>query len=107
MTLLHSLRRLIAAWWRCDRVRISPREGELLRLRPGSILKLRGHVAEIHSKSIQKTPLATVVGYDCQTGTFPGRLDVHLGDAETRLEIVWLAGGRKEQLQPHEIEVFG
>jgi hypothetical protein len=41
----------LRAWWSVDRIRASPHEGRLYRLRPGWIVRVGDHVAEVESVS--------------------------------------------------------
>lgn len=45
---------LVRRWWRAGRIRVSPREGELLRLRTGDIVEFDGRRLEIDSWCFRK-----------------------------------------------------
>lgn len=98
---------LVAAWWRTDRVRISPREGELLRLRPECVLSIAGKPVEVLRRHEVQTLSAQGVAYECRTDEGPARLEVRLTENGNQIEIRWSVSGRNEALDEHQIEVFG
>jgi hypothetical protein len=107
LSLCRAILGLISAWCHSDRVRISPREGELLRLRPGSVVQINGTVAEVRSQSFVQKGQTTRVRYDCQTESGPAQLEVQCHAVDNRVVIVWSTDGRKELLFQHQIEMFG
>ena len=98
---------LVAAWWRADRVRISPREGELLRLRSGCVLIIAGKPVEVLCRQEVQTACAQGVRYEFHTDEGKAQLEVRLSENANRLEIGWSISGRIETLEEHQIEVFG
>jgi hypothetical protein len=98
---------LIADWWLADRVRISPREGELLRLRPVCLVMIEGRPVEVLGRQEVETDRAHGVRYECRTEEGPAHLDVRFGENASRLEIGWSMSGRIEALWEHQIEIFG
>src|SRR5262249_44184930 len=102
-----SLRGLIAAWWRVDRVRVSPREGELLRLRPESLMLVEGEPVQVLRREVAGDASAQGVRYECQAADGVAHLDVRFSEESGRFEISWSMCGRQEMLSKHQIEVFG
>jgi hypothetical protein len=98
---------LIADWWRADRVRISPREGELLRLQPVCLVMIGGRPVEVLGRQEVQNDQATSVRYECRTEEGPAHLDVRFSENSSRLEIGWSKSGRIEALLEHQIEIFG
>jgi hypothetical protein len=98
---------LIAAWWRVDRVRVSPREGKLLWLRPHCLLTVDGVPAEVLRREEFHASIAQGVLYECQTAEGLARLHVRIGDHAGQLAISWSTSGPSEMLSEHQIEVFG
>src|SRR5258708_6977634 len=98
---------LVARWWRIDRLRVSPREGELLRLQPGCVLTVNGIPAEVRGRIVLHERDGPRVVYECQTEQGPARLEVSCPGDEHRLNVFWSGTGRKEALFEHQIEVFG
>jgi hypothetical protein len=62
---VRSILRLLQWWWIADRIRISPREGRLLRLNPGSFLLIAGEPARILERNAEQG----CVRYVCSTAT--------------------------------------
>lgn len=108
-----SLRGLIRAWWDVDRVRISPREGQLLRLQPRSVIKVCGEPFEVVERLAdcvsEDSPgdRESSVYYLCRGGRESGRLHVRVAGLEEEQRVVWTVGGRVCPLDVDEIEVFG
>ena len=98
---------LLAAWWRADRVRISPREGALLRLQPVCLVMIAGRPVEVLGRQEVQTTGAHGVRYECRTEEGPAHLDVRFCENAGRLEIGWSVFGRIEALLEHQIEIFG
>jgi hypothetical protein len=98
---------LIAGWWRADRVRISPREGELLRLQPVCLVTIAGRPVEVLRRQEVVTLQTRGVRYECRTEAGPAHLDIRLRESASRLEICWSVFGRIEALPEHQIEIFG
>ena len=98
---------LVAAWWRADRVRISPREGELLRLRPGCVLVIAGKPVEILRRQAFQAGCTEGIRYECPTEEGPALLEVRFCENARQLAICWSVSGKIETLQEHQIEVFG
>ncbi len=98
---------LIADWWRADRVRVSPREGELLRLQPACLVTIDGRPVEVLGRQEVQSDRANGVRYECRTEEGPAHLDVRFSEIAGRLEIGWSMSGRIEALLEHQIEIFG
>lgn len=94
--------RLIRDWWQVDRVRISPREGRLLRLQPGDLLQLEGMTVTI----IAVDPDASGVRYRCEGAGFSGELWVGLDAGRQADEVVWSRQGCQQRLPAVEVEVY-
>ncbi len=98
---------LLGAWWRIDRIRVSPRDGELLRLEPGSLLTVKGVPAEVRQKQSVDGPGGSRIRYECHAESGSARLEVRFVDEGSPLEIIWSASGKREALFAHQIEVLG
>jgi hypothetical protein len=103
---------LIRAWWDVDRVRISPREGQLLRLQSGSVIRICGEPFEVVERLEDGVSEESAgeressVYYLCRGGCVSGRLQVRLaGSGELRA--VWTVGMRVCALDVDQVEVFG
>ena len=114
-----SLRGLIRAWWTIDRVRISPREGALLRLQPTHVIFVLGEPVEIVRREVDQVTAAskqenpseqektTSVRYACCTAVGEASLSVCLAPGDRFPRLVWQAAGRELLLEEHQIEIYG
>ena len=104
--LVHDTRRLLDAWWRVDRIRIAPREGELLRLRPPSIIVVEGCPAEVLARTVGQSVGGPYVEYECRSATDACRLRVQPAPAGGVLGAQWQDRGPPRRVDPERIEVF-
>jgi hypothetical protein len=98
------LARLIRDWWQVDRVRISPREGCLLRLQPGDVLQLEGLTVTVIAREID--PDESGVRYRCEGAGSTGELRVALDAGRQADEVVWVRENCRQHLPAVEVEVF-
>ena len=98
---------LIADWWCADRVRISPREGELLRLQSVCLVTIAGRPVEVLARQEVQSDRSHGVRYECRTEDGRAHLHVRFSENASRLEIGWSTAGRIEALLEHQIEIFG
>ncbi len=99
---------LVEWWWRRDRIRVSPREGRLLRLRPPCHLLIRGLAVEVLERANQphgSSGRPSVV-YSCWTASGPGELIVELSDISAACRVTWRQRGYVEILPEAEIEIY-
>ena len=54
-------------WWICDRIRVSPREGQLLRIQVGDLLTIRGSDFEVIEQSIVLSGADQLLQLTCRT----------------------------------------
>lgn len=101
---LDRLARLIRDWWRIDRVRISPREGRLLRLQSGDLLQLLNMTVMIVERRVE--PDARGVRYRCEGGGCTGELRVTLDAGRQADEALWTGKACSQRLSVDEIEVY-
>lgn len=99
------LRRLIRAWWSDDRIRVSPREGRLLRLEPGDVVVVRGCAAEIRARTERRELVPPRVCYDCARSTGTARLTV-LAESGACGTVEWVTDDAAEPRDPEAIEPF-
>src|SRR3954470_8214278 len=116
MLWLHVLRR----WASADRIRRSPAEGKLLRLRVGACLRVRGLAARVTERVVRDEPTdqnvdggssgLAAVEYVCVTVTGGFRLRLRpTADGQTR---AWMTppadeAAHEEEAVVEDIEVFG
>jgi hypothetical protein len=95
--------KLLGAWWRVDRIRASPREGQWLRLAPGSVVSIRGQAAIIVRRMTGASPAGPFVEYDCQLAAGAGRLRVTMRPDGVLADVQWIdADGRCEMLDAED-----
>ncbi|MEX0717258.1 MAG: hypothetical protein WD066_11760 [Planctomycetaceae bacterium] len=85
------LRELVRAWWTADRIRVSPREGRLLRLRPGDVVVVRGCAAEVRTRTERRDALPPSVTYECVAATGTARLAVFTDARGEGVSVEWIA----------------
>jgi hypothetical protein len=87
--------KLLRSWWRVDRIRASPREGQWLRLTPGSVVSIRGQSAIIVGRMTSASPAGPWVEYQCQLTVGGGRLRVAMRPDCVLADVQWIdADGR-------------
>jgi hypothetical protein len=98
--------KLLSAWWRVDRIRASPREGQWLRLTPGSVVCIRGESAIVVGRLTGASSAGPLVDYQCQLATGAGRLRVSASPDGIATDVQWIdAGGRCEMLDAGDSSV--
>lgn len=99
--------RLLRSWWQVDRVRVSPREGRLLRLSPPCIVRIMGRYAQVHHRRMGETHTGPYVCYECTVDDEPAQLWV-MPSGEQYVQVIhWNHAGKRVHLHAEEIEVFG
>ncbi|MDX1606710.1 MAG: hypothetical protein R3202_10995 [Candidatus Competibacterales bacterium] len=95
---------LLRDWWRLDRIRISPEEGRLLRLRPGALLELDGMLLQVMAR--RSLTAAPGVGYYCSGQGLAGELRVGLDRDRQAQTVEWIRDGRRQRLPAAAIRVY-
>lgn len=98
--------RLVVAWWRVDRVRVSPEEGRLLRLEPPCFVVVAGRPAEVLSRTLGRDPGGPFVSYECRHAQGDCRLRVGLTIDGATAAVSWTTDGVERSLRPEEVETF-
>jgi hypothetical protein len=99
--------RLFVAWWRCDRVRVSPHEGELLRLRPACLLAIDSRCVQVLDRRVVNTPEGIALRYECQTADERAQLEVWRCRSTGKIEVHWQTSAGIRRLHEHQIDVLG
>lgn len=97
---------LVRSWWRGDRVRASPREGRLLRIAPGSLIRVGSTLATVCRRCVGQTAKGPYVLYCCEGDTGPCQLWVTPLASTYRPRVRWVEFGRENVLTEDEVEVF-
>jgi hypothetical protein len=95
----------LRAWWTQDRIRISPREGQLLTLQAPCILEIHGELVQLTDRVVGQSEGGPYVEY-CgialkDESTCALRVQPHDGS------VCWKVNGTTTLLGQHEIIVYG
>ncbi len=101
-TLLGCLR----AWWRVDRIRASPRDGQLLRLHPPCVIAIGDQRFEIANRVVGQDADGPFVVYDCRDSGGSAKLLVRLVTKSSRTLIRWIGPDGERSLDEEAISVF-
>ncbi|MBI4604553.1 MAG: hypothetical protein HY721_21535 [Planctomycetes bacterium] len=104
--LLRSLADLLLAWWCADRVRASPREGRLLRLEPGSVLRVAGRPAAVVGRRVGETAEGPYVAYECECESGPAALVVRHTAGLVRSTVSWSEEGTEVRVPIAAVEAY-
>jgi hypothetical protein len=99
---------LVKSWWRDDRIRVSPREGRLLRLHPPCHLLIHGNPVQVLERKSQPpgSDGAASIVYSCWTTSGPAELLVESGDFSNAARVTWRHQGCVENVLEAEIEIY-
>jgi len=95
----------IRSWWRTDRIRVSPVEGQLLRLPPGSIISFEGQPIEISQRQVEPQESGKRIRYVCQTPAGIAELSVDT-NADAEFHLTWNEDGNVRPISHDEITVW-
>jgi hypothetical protein len=101
-----ALARLVQSWWSIDRVRASPREGRILRLRPPAWILLDGREVEVLRRSVFRGAEGGSVVYDCQTEYGPAQIRVSTVGPLYSTQIYWVQRGQPQLLDEDRLEIW-
>ena len=101
-----SLVRLVRSWWVVDRIRVSPREGRLLRLGCGTLLRIRDEWFEIESRTVTAGPGTLWVTYECTTPGRRTRLRVRADASRHASSALWYDRNETGEIDVTTVEVF-
>jgi hypothetical protein len=101
LEMYRDIRSLLAHWWSSDRIRVSPNDGQLLRLQPGDLLTVAGVDAEVLSR------LLIADEFLCLTcGTAAGPAELHIPIPPHRGPVGWSIAGVCRLLTEDEVQVW-
>jgi hypothetical protein len=69
----------LRSWWRVDRIRACPSEGQWLRVATGDLIEHQGITFEVQERLVQTMPGKSLVAYRCVAGPRMMRLLVTPG----------------------------
>ena len=96
----------LRAWWQVDRIRVSPRDGSLLRLAPHCLLVIGGQSFEIAHRAVGQDADGAFVDYSLRGTNGPARLLVRLMTETSQSVIRWIGPDGERPIDPCEIGVF-
>ncbi len=102
--LARAVGRLLHWWWRADRIRVSPREGRLLRLQPGDMLLIDGEPAVVSARQMLRDLGDARIRYCCNGPADAFKLTVR--QTSDGVVIGIHRGGRVWRLADSDVEVF-
>jgi len=104
---VQGLARLVQSWWLVDRIRVSPREGKMLQLPCGTLLKIDEQWYEIDGRTVTSGPFGVQLIYECSGGEQRASLVV-TPTASGRTGVVLRVEGHTQELSldARAIEVF-
>lgn len=124
--LLKDVARLVESWWQIDRVRISPREGRLLRLKPPCVVVVEDRPAEVLARTLGRGSATTIAGaapsiaeqgsvaeqssisvvYECRSAAGACRLRLAVAPGGTLEAVYWTTDGRERRITEESVEVY-
>lgn len=104
--ILRELGRLLRSWWGVDRIRVSPTDGELLRLKVHTLLQLDGVWWTVQTRWVGDNIHGPFVRYQCGNGTEAATLEVQPSPPSRAERIAWITGTISRELHPAEITVY-
>jgi hypothetical protein len=105
-SLLTELWRLMRAWWRVDRIRVSPVQGELLRVPVAAALRIEGHSWTVDARWVGDGATGPFVRYQCGHEQRTAWLEVCPAPPLGTGRIRWTERTESRELQAAEIEVY-
>ena len=99
-------RKLFSDWWQSDRIRISLREGELLRLSPGALVIVEERAYWVTSQSARAGPDAEEVSYDLEGPQGPARLEVRGVSTKVPRTLFLHENGRTRPLAEDRLDIY-
>ena len=104
--IFRALNRLVQSWWNVDRVRASPREGRILRLRPPAWILLDEREVEVLRRSVAHGAGGASVIYDCRTARGQAQIRVSTVGPVCCTQIYWFEEGRQQLLTEDQLQIW-
>ncbi len=98
---------LLRQWWRVDRIRISPQQGQLLRIEPPCIIRVNSVIAQVLSRSAGCNGAGPYVAYECRTERGSALLWICPVGPSHRQQVRWVEDDQTCDLSPDMVEVYG
>jgi hypothetical protein len=104
--LCQSVTQIVWAWWRHDRIRVSPDEGRLLRIESQDVLLIGDTQVEVITRSIVKRVSGVALHFNCRTPTGSAELFVELTLDGQLQSIRWNADDEERVLSVEDLDVW-
>ena len=98
---------LLHSWWQVDRIRVSPREGGLLRLRPPCLIQLCSQSVEVQRRRVDRDSEEPCIVYDCLGPFGPGELRVRPVGVREGPQLRWIGNWGEQVLSADDIQLWG
>jgi len=98
------LLKLARQWWMGDCIRVSPQEGKLWHLQPGSLLEIREESFEVLSRRPSDSP--GVVEFECRNDRQQGILRMISISEKPFVRIDWTTTGSPEELPLADVQIW-
>lgn len=97
---------LIRSWWDVDRIRISPTEGKLLRLRIGSVIVVNRRSFEVVGHRADQLGSEVTITCDCRGVDGDSRLVIVTNETAV-CRLSWIDEHGELELDPLDVEIYG
>lgn len=104
--LLDDFRRIICCWWTCDRIRTSPRDGQLLRIKAGDLLTFGELQAEVFMRSHREDASGHHLRLTCSAPHGTAELTIELDSRGRLLDLIWSHDGQCRQITTDDFQVW-
>lgn len=94
------------SWWRNDRIRASPREGRLWRLRPGDLVVFGDMEAEVLTRSVVDRPAGPALSLTCRTASGTAEFEVSLTSVGRSAVVVWKTADGSRPVSEDEMVIW-
>ncbi len=101
--LCQDLREIVWCWWSSDRIRVSPRDGQFLRVKPGDLLTLDGTDAVVLERNVS---VHNSICLTCRTEAGFAELHVTMFSGRESAELLWTEAGGSRSLLASDIQVW-
>ena len=99
------LSQLVWSWWMRDRIRASPAEGRLLRIRSGDLLTVGGIDVEVLDRSITEGSTGPCVRLMCRVDARTAELHLTIVEGGSSL-FVWIDSGDSHQIAADDVQAW-
>lgn len=106
LKLLQDCHRVICVWWMSDRIRTSPSDGQLLRIKAGDLLTFGDLQAEVFMRTHREDATGHHLCLTCTTSAGAAELLIDLNLQGELIDIVWKHDGRSRQISTDDFQIW-